>query len=234
MKVEKIFKTFEWFIYLALYLGSGFFILNVWNAFQSRETSIKHYSKQWETMIPPKVTFCFVPLIKTSVLDKYNLTLSDVMGRKNLEINSTFLEEGYYQLGRDFDIETMEPSVQTDFEQQIHNIEEVYTFHNGKCFKINLKAKIKEMEYYVIKITPSKQLLDSDIPKVNFYVTSEDNAYDIITDQWVSGKQPIQFEIDLKEVVSYDLNLQMFEYKKLDSVSNCSHDSNPIICGAKK
>ena len=128
----------------------------------------------------------------------------------------------------------MEPSVQTDFEQQIHNIEEVYTFHNGKCFKINLKAKIKEMEYYVIKITPSKQLLDSDIPKVNFYVTSEDNSYDIITDQWVSGKQPIQFEIDLKEVVSYDLNLQMFEYKKLDSVSNCSQNSNPIICGASK
>ena len=230
---KSIFKTLEWITYLGLLLGSGQFIIKVWYAFQSEETSIKHFSKQWQEMIPPKVIFCFNPLLKTSVLEKYNITLSDLMGNIEFESNSTIFEEGFYQLEKDFNVEIKHLTYGQIINKSV-NIEEVYTFYNGKCFKINPETKIKKMEYLSIKILTSKDLLEGDIPKANFYVMSEHNSNDIITDQWVSGKQPIQFEIDLNEKISTDINLQMYEYMRLDMVSNCTLEPNPVVCGAKK
>ena len=230
---KTIFKTLEWMIYLGLLLGSGQFIIKVWNAFQSEETSIKHYSKQWNEMFPPKVIFCFNPLIKTSILEKYKITLSDLMGNIEFETNSTIFEEGFYQVEKDFNVEINHLTYNQITKKSV-NIEEVYTFYNGKCFKINPETKLKKMDYFSIKISTSKDLLEGDIPKANFYVMSEHNANDIITDQWVSGKQPIQFEIDLKEKISMDINLQMYEYMSLGMVSNCSLESNPVVCGAKE
>ena len=178
---KTIFKTLEWMIYLGLLLGSGQFIIKVWNAFQSEETSIKHYSKQWNEMFPPKVIFCFNPLIKTSILEKYKITLSDLMGNIEFETNSTIFEEGFYQVEKDFNVEINHLTYNQITKKSV-NIEEVYTFYNGKCYKINSKTKIKDLEYYSIRIIPNKYLSSRDIPKVNFYVMSEDNSYDIITD----------------------------------------------------
>ena len=220
-QLQTIFKSLQWIIYLGLFLGSGQFIIKVWNAFLSEETSIKHYSKQWNEIIPPKVIFCFDPLIKKSVLEKYNVTLHDLMGNIEFETNSSIFEEGFYQMETDFNVEINQVT-SNEITKKSVNIGEVYTFYNGKCFKINPEAKIKDMEYYSIKIIPSKELLESDIPKVHYYLMSEDNSNDIIIDQWVSGKQPIQIEIDLKDKIFVDINLQMFEYKRLNSVSNCS------------
>ena len=105
---KKIIKLFlillEWLTFGGLMIGVGFFVQEVWRDYQSHVTTIKQYSERFDATDPPTITFCFNPPIKTQVLEKYNLTIPQLLSHDEKEKDSYILEEGFYKIGRDFNV----------------------------------------------------------------------------------------------------------------------------------
>ena len=228
-----LFKTLEWIAILGLFVVGGCFVQKVWIAYQSKETSVKHYTEKSEEMVPPTVTFCFDPMIKKSVTEKYNLTFLEILGYGNYKTNLSLIDEGLYQVGRDFNISS---HIFTNSKGVFltPKYEEILTLYSGKCFKISPINNLKEMEYYIIDIMLIKNQTERQAPKINFYFTSEDNSYEIITSQSVSGTRPVTIKTKYKESTIYNTNLQILKHKKLDFISKCGHGSKIMTCAAQK
>ena len=237
-EVKKLIKLFlvllEWATFVGLMLGVGFFVQEVWRDYQSKVTTIKQYSELWEELEPPTITFCFNPPIKKQVLLKYNKTLQEFLGYSNFETNIDLLEEGYYQIGRDFNISKWGKELTLGKNDQMI-IQKIYTFWNGLCYSITPRIKLHKLSYYGIGIRANNSIETKYLPKVNFFLTSEQTSRDIIIGQSTDGTHPLHIDADLKEKIEYYTTLQVFNYKKLETVSNCSYSSNPpLICGAQK
>ena len=236
---KKIIKLFlillEWLTFGGLMIGVGFFVQEVWRDYQSHVTTIKQYSERFDATDPPTITFCFNPPIKTQVLEKYNLTIPQLLSHDETEKDSYILEEGFYKIGRDFNVTNRNNVQQHLGDNDKMRLEEIYTFWNGICTKVSPMITFKRLMFYGFVLELSEQIEIKHFPKVDFFLTSEQNAYDIILSQWTDGNQPLQVEADLKEKVQHDLSLQIFNYKKLEIVSNCSYVAEPsIICGAQR
>ena len=229
--LRSLFKTLEWITILGLFVVGGCFVQKVWIAYQSKETSVKHYTEKLDKLVPPTVTFCFDPMIKKSVTEKYNLTFLEILGYGNYETNLSLIDEGLYQIGRDFNVSSY---IFTEGVISTPKYEEILTLYNGKCFKISPITKLKEMEYYIIDITLIKDQTERQTPKINFYFTSEENSYEIITSQSVSGTRPVTIKTKYKESTIYNTNLQILKHKKLDFISKCGHGSKMMTCAAQK
>ena len=70
----------EWSIFGGLIIGVGFFVQEVWKDYQTQVTTVKQYSEKWEEIVPPTMTFCFNPPVKPAVLDKYNISILELLG----------------------------------------------------------------------------------------------------------------------------------------------------------
>ena len=73
---QLIAKTIEYISAIALVVFSGTSIYDVWIKYQSNDTSIKVSTTISENLTIPTVTLCFLPFAKRSVLENYNLTMS--------------------------------------------------------------------------------------------------------------------------------------------------------------
>ena len=237
-ETKKIVRLFlivlEWATFGGLMLGVAFFVQEVWRDYQSQVTTIQQYSELWEEIEPPTIVFCFNPPIKGQVLEKYNKTLREVLGYSEFETELDLLEEGFYQIGRDFNITKWGKEVKFGENEEL-NIEKIYTFWNGICYSIKPRIKLHKLSYYGIDIRTSKSIKTKYLPKINFFLTSNQTSHDIIFSQWTDGTHPLHIDVDLKEKIEYYTSLQVFKYQKLEVVSNCSFTLDPpIVCGAQK
>ena len=89
------------------------------------------------------------------------------------------------------------------------------------------------MEHYGIILDMNEDIEEKHVPEVNFYVTSEEGSNNIITEQLMAGSQPVHVKAKA-ENVEIGLSLQAYQYKKLEFISNCSENLNPMTCGAIK
>ena len=229
-------KIVEWMIFAGLICGVGYFVQGVWYDYQSQETSIKQHSEKWDTITPPTITFCFNPPVKQSILEKYNLTFKDFFGFGEVKrnFNLSVVREALYRFGRDFNI-TEGDILQNLGENKNMKIEEIYTFWHGTCIKVTPLVKIKTVAWFGFVIEMTEDMAIVHLPKIDFYLTSEDNAYGIIQGQWIDGSQPLHIETNTKNNFTYDVNLEIFKYKKLVKVSNCSYTGvSSVLCGAFK
>ena len=82
--IQCFFKILEWFVLITLLIISMIYVKDVWQKYQSKDTSIKVDKKSLRFMKNPTITLCFDPIIKPSTLKKYNF----IMGKYNSKPNT--------------------------------------------------------------------------------------------------------------------------------------------------
>ena len=107
-------KLFKLVGFLALFLGAGLFVKKNIEAYQSKLASISYSTKHVDTFKSPTIVFCFNPLAKLSLLQKFNITeemmiLSSDVDNDSPNINLSkpwpdLYHDVSYKMGRDFSL----------------------------------------------------------------------------------------------------------------------------------
>ena len=243
---EKLFKALELLIMLGLLVAAVFFVKDVWNKFQAKDTSTKISTQELKNMNDrPTITICFDPNAKQSALDKFDITIEELTSSEfrdpNVSISYPELYHSIaFRIGIDFNI-TLELHEKRytllidreDISEEISQIidfEVIYTLWKGLCYKITQKIKVEEDLMNSLYIDGSINLPDEDIPNhVEVYFTSENNQYGVISLRWIDGDE-LGFVLNPKEKFYYytDLTIHQYEYAKKQKSSgqgSCSQKS---------
>ena len=226
ISIENVFKALEWGILVALLICSYYFFWSVMlSKFQDKKTSFSTYQEVRTEM--PTTVLCFAPFGKPSVLEKYNMTIKNLVYSnypENLLNNSwtEFSNETFYILNKDFYLYTSSNDTwQTlnegeNNETHIMTIEKLQTVWSGLCYKMTYKNFSFDKPNFQLKFDSS--LASEDIPLAEIYLTSEDNAYGILGYSWNNG-------VELKlQVEGYDQDFKIYASKKnsLNVTKTCS------------
>ena len=153
----------------------------------------------------PTTTICFAPFLKTSVLQKYNVTYNDFLFRSETFVNNVgniswteLQNELFYQINVDFRLSIQllyDPpqwlsGMVEGYNGQSNNetnafLTKIITFFNGICYKITFDFKtFKRDPRFWLKFNVS----DQDVPKLVLLITSEENAQGATFKHWLNGK----------------------------------------------
>ena len=245
-------KLLKYIFGLALFSYSLIFSRDVFHKYQEKVTTLK--SKSIKTAKVPTTVFCFDPSSKNSLLKKLNLSEYSLFsiftsGNANLtHLNSIgmsrseFVDEAFYKLGQDFELHY---EVEDDGEKILKlgenhvlsnhagnhriKVEKVLTIYDGNCYKIhsNLSAEAAIMGKYTINF--NKTIPFTDIPSVKIYFTSEENAFGILTQQWIYGNE-LKFILhqnfnDMGSIQYLKLNAKKSIYLN-DKATPCNNQAN--------
>ena len=236
---QYFFITIHWIILICLLIGVGMFVKDVWKEFYLSTTSLKVYSINSTNITPPTLTICFNPGAKESTLKEFNITMKQFAGFQDFDKKLNYpdlYEKGIYKLCTDFSI-----FLWYDRKNYIDGcknpayknyIEEIYTYF-GLCFKLSMDFTVRPFRYITVGVEFKVSIPKQQLPTIDFYCTSNQNAYGVVMAQWPDGDI---FKISVKpnENELVDVNLQTNVYKKLQSVSNCNSLSNTMECASSK
>ena len=183
-EVTTICKILRYVTLLGLIIGSGLFMKNNWDAYETKSTSIIFSTEIVESVVNPTITICFKPLAKLTVLEKFNISL-EYFGTEDVEIPDNFSlpwHEIYltssFRLGTDFKIEMVlnedENITIEGFDNDEIFIEEIYTLWSGLCLQITPNKRLKFINTLFLEFDESIPI--SDIPNIEMYFTSAKNA----------------------------------------------------------
>ena len=240
--LQTFFKILDWLIFIGLVLSAVLFVKDVIIHFQSGDTSIKVSSKRMEHMAIPTITFCFQPTVKTSVLNKYGFNLFDFVNTDVPNLSQSwpdFYNEVSYKIGIDFYVKMVLTGHVAGYNSfVIENInltlanltnlikfEEVYSLHSGLCYKITPKIQTIGGGYNKIELIFYDTLPDEDIPEVELFFSSEENAYGIIGTNWVVG-DTYTMKVKSKNLLKYKVKLIPKKYKKHPTKCNENEGAN--------
>ena len=244
--LQRIFTCVELFFLLGLLLAAALFVKDVVRNYMSNDTSIK-ISTLKENLSSPSITFCFQPMANYEFINSNGLTLSDFTSHN--ASNQDHLKESwasfYYQaaikIGVDFIIELNLNDKNESYEirsltakSDAFVLSEIFTAYFGICYKLNLTRKItrgnNEFKIIFKKFYHSAGKLDQ-IPWVEIYFTSEENAYGIIPSYWIDG-DAYRLSINPTLLLSHYVDLLAFRYERLEINSGCQEESH-MICVSK-
>ena len=182
-EVTTICKILRYVTLLGLIIGSGLFMKNNWDAYETKSTSIIFSTEIVDSVVNPTITICFKPLAKLTVLEKFNISL-EYFGTEDVEIPDNFSlpwNEIYltssFRLGTDFKIEMVlnedENITIEDVDSDEIIIEEIYTLWSGLCLQISPNERLKFINTLFLEFDETIPI--SDIPNIEMYFTSAEN-----------------------------------------------------------
>ena len=192
---ERLYKILEWGFVIGLIVASFWFMTDVWEKFESKRTGYTVYEEIWREM--PTTVVCFEPYGKPSVMEKYGISLQDLVLNYFPEAvnNMTwkdFKEEIHYVLGKDFYFSFYdysngiynpdEYSLDEDglYADGLLEVESLLTVWSGLCVRITYTRYHPGSSHSMYLDFNYTSLEVSDVPNIALYVTSEENAYGII------------------------------------------------------
>ena len=221
---SKLFTFLEWIVIVCLIFFSGFFMTDVWDKYTSKDTSFKPYSEP--RSILPTIVICFKPYVKKTSLDKYNITQSSLFYSEFPEeienIWDEFYQEGYYHLDKDYDLQfhwgdyNLHEGTNDIGEGKTAEVEVLHTVWTGVCSKISFQD-FKQESFLSFFVNFNESLSLEDVPQVDIYLTSEDNAYGIMGYGWNMGDE-LEFTLHGYE---QDYKLKTIMYKYLNTSTPC-------------
>ena len=243
-QIEHLFKFINWAIFAGLMVISAIYIKNVLEYYQRGDTSIKVTNEVRKDIEHPTITVCFQPIAKYSKLKSYKnsetyyqYSLFDFV-YNTIPLNLTkswpeFYKEMSYRIGQDFSVylELHENQNNNMIKVEIHDgkstdlieFEEVYTLHSGLCFMITPKFRTKESKINSLKIRFHDHITNfGDVPWVEVYFTSKDNAHGILTSEWLLGNM-YSLIIKPDELLKQRIGLNPSEFERIES--KCSVES---------
>ena len=241
--IVKVFSALKWVSCLGLLVGSVFFVKDITQKYLRKDSTFISYTKPAFRLKHPTFVLCFNPYIKKSMLKKFNLTYYEIQNLKlkNLSISyPDFYNQANYKLGYDFNIslgnldQTKAKIDSVDFENDLINVEELYTLWSGICIKINQNEEIATYDENSIAILFNEDIKIEDLPKVHIFATSEQNSLGIVDAHWADGNV-FTHKITPQILESYTFYFEQISYEFLKETSNCNddYDSN-VHCVAEK
>ena len=236
--LQRLFLFIEWIVLLALVISAGFFVRDVWSNFKLHHTSMKALVEESSLMENPTIVLCFQPSIKSSILQKYNVTTKQFHYAKVENLNISWIEfskDLSYKIGIDFEIilflnddvgqaiRIQNTSLTQNQSKMIH-FEVVNTLEAGLCYKITPKLKTPRNAMNFIAIAFNQELADEDVPNLKLIFTSEENSFGIINMDWVEGDEFI-VEVDPKLNLSHGVNFKAVRQERLELTTRCGKES---------
>ena len=203
---ENRFKVLEWIIFLGLCCLSFYFMKGVLEQYFSNDTSFKHS----EVMLKerPAIVICFTSIIEN-------------------DQKKHFTSE--YILGKDFNITYQNETLNIGQEQKAKNLKEVEIVKLGKlpntgsygtCYVIVSQILVMNpAEWKTIRVDLGNSIPIKIVPKIKFFISSNDNAYGIYTNEWLDGKIYKRDIGKSSNWVQIILNVEKYNYLK--SISHC-------------
>ena len=97
------------------------------------------------------------------------------------------------------------------------------TAYDGTCYKITTLVFDLTIQYKNIFIYFNESFLEEDLPSINLFITSEINAYGVVTNEWKHGKIT-RSQIDGKGILKV-ISLKVEQWNYLTTNSNNSEES---------
>ena len=236
---QLIAKTIEYISAIALVVFSGTSIYDVWIKYQSNDTSIKVSTTISENLTMPTVTLCFLPFAKRSVLENYNLTMSQYKYeysygiKEGLPWPEIYLKASY-RIGIDFNISlalnnfnqqfTIFDTILTQEVARYVEIKAVHTIWMGICYRIDYKTPTKRNWPWQIEIDFHKSFKENELPKIEATFTSKNNAQGVTDMNWVEGKK-YALNSNPNEMMVYSIDFHPIKYQRLKGVNYCCEES---------
>ena len=222
-RMPSVSKILNLMIFLSLLACSLYFMREIYQKYEAKETSMitsKKPRKEYQT-----TTICFSPHVKPSFLQKFNITnLSELDKKENIGFDwNTVLNEAFYELGKDFKLyhhvgNTEYKEGLNEFSGKQVIVDKLVTYLHGKCYRV-LTNSLKYARGMVVAFDDT--LAKEDIPKVDIYMTSENNSFGIIWAFWGEGR-PLRFLLT-QSVTTFLLEDR--EILHLEDTSDCTYET---------
>ena len=233
MSEALLLKCFRAVIAFGLILIAFWFSYDVWTKFAEKVTTFRSFTENNEHI--PTTVVCFDSFLKRRTLLKYKLSPTQFLPFRDLPVDleltlAELYEEAFYKIGRDFEFNFDQQYFLSEgknviAEDKIITVENILTILKGRCYKITFNFMAMENEFLIINFDDSMKLT---YPKLEIYITSEENADGIVDMTWANGKK---LEISLENSLT-SIKLESTEKRLLKETSDCV-DGYHSACVAK-
>ena len=205
-------KVLKLVMFVLLLICSLWFMKDAWDKFKAKATNFRLYSEfRYEV---PTTVICFSPKQKPSGFKKHNITIMDFYypeyyNLTNKLANLTwdqFENDIFYQLNIDFQLQVelndknkvktnewlypMKEGKNGNLNGTFVYLTKMVTFYHGICYKITFDyATFLREPFFFLMFN----VTDEDKPRVKLFLTSEENANGIISQDWYNG-EPLELE----------------------------------------
>ena len=209
-------------IAFCLILIAFWFSHDVWTKFAEKVTTFRSFTESNEHI--PTTVVCFDSFLKNRTLSKYKLSPTQFLPFRDLPVDleltlGELYEEAFYKIGRDFEFNFDEKYFLSEGKNviadgKIITVENILTILKGRCYKITFNFMTMENEFLIINFDDT---LNTSYPKLEIYITSEENANGIVDMTWANGKK---LEISVENSLT-SIKLEATEKKLLKDTSSC-------------
>ena len=166
----KYFKFIEWILFFGLCALSGIFMGGVLDKFFSRKTSFTQSEEPIKEY--PTLMICLV---------------KPESRKTEYEYDSDFRIE--YETPHSISPTVLKEGAKTNIYRGISYLNKIQTYKMGNCYKITTVLNTENMLNHWKKFFFNfNETIKDDLPSVNIYVTSENNAYGVVANTWMDGK----------------------------------------------
>ena len=153
------FKIIEWMILILLLMVSIYFMWDVMNKYNSKDTSFKHYKKSLTEY--PTLVFSLYPW------------------SYKLGVNFNIIIDQHHELSFG----------NTSIDENIVSLEPVETVFGNyfRLQKISLSREIKPTKFSIL-FKFNQTIPKEELPLTKLYITSEENSYGIVMFNWLEGE----------------------------------------------
>ena len=221
----RIFQYLRYLLFAGLMISSAWFMKDVWIRFQSKDTAIKQRS-DIRTELPTTV-LCFDPTAKKSILREHNISMYEFSNMHNKQRYPRpwldFYKKVHFRLGTDFYINIRDHpalAIGSNYINELNltvNVEELFTFWFGFCYKISLS--MVEIDVLIFNLIFDFKVVQSDLPDIEIILTSENNAFGVIASTWIFGNE---FKIVVNEDQSSGFKIKATKKTSLGIHNNCT------------
>ena len=239
-------------VLIGLLILSGLFAYEVLVKFMAKDTTYKRVIYENEDGIMcPAITLCFDPPLKKTIIQLYNLstTLYGSFVEFKQDHPNTTVEQIFYEstfiLGKDFKMKMSNYEYKltelqegnnnsiaiSENEQGMVQVERIYGWPAGLCYKVLPKFKLQTKFYLFITLTFTDSLAKVNKPKkVKTFITSNSNSYGVIGGAWVEGDVYYTSISVHKAAKMGRVSLKAVGYKAHPSTSVCSKSLSYYEC----
>ena len=208
MLLVKVVKVIEWLVFIGLCISSIMFSHQVWKQYESYDSSYK--ISVGNASESPTLIICFSEVQSNMDMafeygKDFNLSYIVDLDLKNVQI----LNEGIHI------IETRGDFVNgTKIEINYEVLDPL--FHDGYCHKISSDL-ISSSIWTGIKVNFDLTFPKEDLPEVYVIISSGNNSYGVITDEFYDGAVHVEFGSFSKDTW---MKFQPIKYVALDQISS--------------
>ena len=240
-------EVLSWILFIILLISLVWFVKEVWNSYVAEKTNCRVYSIKKSYYEHPTITICFEPQINATALQKYNLSLIEILNRKmnpNLNIPypiTNFINEIGFRIGQSVDLNLQlansnDGRIDVNFEgENFHKsskyvkLQEIIGIYYGICTVVHVNEDMMSSVQDFSEIKLKFKGSSDDLPLIKLHFTSAINFHGAYWQRWLEGEN-YEILINPYEDSRYFVNLRQEYYLQYQATSDCSKNIGCYEC----